>query len=142
MGQYHYVINQDKREFLHPHKFNDGLKLLEFSSGGLTTMALASLLATSNGRGGGDLHADHPLIGSWAGDRIVIVGDYYQANDVAGTDNPWMEPDELSEPWTDISDAALDMLRGDEWIASRIKRAEEAEWSLLKASHEHEEEPS
>lgn len=43
MGQYYYVINVTKKEYLHPHKFFDGLKLLEFG-------------CSSNGRGGGDLN--------------------------------------------------------------------------------------
>lgn len=68
MGQYHYVANLDKREFLHPHKFGDGLKLLEFgrSTDG-TLLGLTLLLAASNhdrdgegafsgNRGGGDFH--------------------------------------------------------------------------------------
>lgn len=77
MGQYYFICNLDKREYIHPHKFDDGLKLLEFgmSSGG-TMMGLAALLADGNGRGGGDLRVTHPIIGSWAGDRIVIAGDY------------------------------------------------------------------
>lgn len=77
MGQYYYIVNIDKKQFLHPHDFGDGLKLLEFGSSGCGTMtALAVLLADGNGRGGGDLHSDNPIVGSWAGDRIVIAGDY------------------------------------------------------------------
>lgn len=76
MGQYYYIVNTDKKQFLHPHKFNCGLKLLEFGDGGLAMCGLAVLLADGNGRGGGDLHCDNPIIGSWAGDRIVIAGDY------------------------------------------------------------------
>lgn len=80
MGQYYYPVNIDKREYIYPHKFGDGLKLLEFGSSASGTMTgLAILLADGNGRGGGDLRADpvkHPIIGSWAGDRIVIAGDY------------------------------------------------------------------
>jgi hypothetical protein len=83
MGQYYLVVNVDKREFLHPHKLGDGLKLMEFgnSSDG-TMLALALLLADGCGRGGGDYHAkkgatpDTSLIGRWKGDRIVIAGDY------------------------------------------------------------------
>lgn len=77
MGQYYLTVNLDKREYLDPHKLGDGLKLLEFgtSSNGTLT-ALAILLADGNNRGGGDLRSDHPIIGSWAGDRIVIAGDY------------------------------------------------------------------
>jgi hypothetical protein len=76
MGQYYYVANLDKRQYLYPHKLGDGMKLSEFGSNGCGTMlCLAALLADGNGHGGGDLPA-HPLIGSWAGDRIVIAGDY------------------------------------------------------------------
>src|SRR5262245_19533209 len=61
--------------------------------------ALAILLAHSNGRGGGDLHTeqltdeDNALIGSWAGDRVVVAGDY---------DDPWLwVPDDLKgREWT------------------------------------------
>lgn len=77
MGQYYYVVNLDKQQFLHAHKFGDGLKLREFGcSGGGTMYALALLLADGNGRGGGDFPSEASLIGSWAGDRIVIAGDY------------------------------------------------------------------
>lgn len=76
MGQYYKIVNLDKGQYLKPHKFNDGAKLLEFGDGGLTMTALAVLLADGNNRGGGDLRSDNPVIGSWAGDRIVIAGDY------------------------------------------------------------------
>ena len=75
MGQYYYVVNLDKKEFLYPHKLGDGLKLWEICAGGGTSMALVALLADGNGRGGGDFNA-HPLVGSWCGDRIVVAGDY------------------------------------------------------------------
>src|SRR5262245_39522821 len=93
MGQYHYVVNADKREFLMPHELGDGLKLMEFgnSAGGVMT-GLAILLAVANGRGGGDLHADghefESLIGSWGGDRIAIVGDYGEDSDLPTTFDP------------------------------------------------------
>lgn len=77
MGQYYRHINIAKRQYLRPHATGDGAKLLEFgSSGSGTMMCLAVLLADGNGRGGGDLRSDSPLIGSWAGDPIVIAGDY------------------------------------------------------------------
>jgi hypothetical protein len=73
MGQYYLVVNVDKGEFLHPHKLGDGLKLMEFGASGQgTMMALAVLLAD----GGRDGFSDDPLVGSWAGNRIVITGDY------------------------------------------------------------------
>jgi hypothetical protein len=114
MGQYYFIVNLDKREFLHPHKFGEGLKLMEFGhSRSSILLALTILLADGNGRGGGDIHVsdydqaierwrkarerfskgkrktdpsfpnpdkyNQPWIGRWAGDRIVIAGDYADA---------------------------------------------------------------
>ena len=75
MGQYYYVVNLDKKQFLYPHKLGDGLKLWEMAASGGCGKALIPLLSDGNGRGGGDFN-DNPLVGSWAGDRIVISGDY------------------------------------------------------------------
>ena len=81
MGQYYHVVNLDKAQYIHPHRMGDGLKLLEFgSSGDGTMLALAVLLAEGNGRGGGDLYSSNNIIGSWAGDRIVVAGDYADEN--------------------------------------------------------------
>lgn len=81
MGQYHIVINLDKKEYIKPHMCGDGAKLLEFGASGEGVMfCLALLLAKDNGRGGGDASGDNQLIGSWAGDRIIISGDYGDKN--------------------------------------------------------------
>lgn len=84
MGQYHYTVNLDKKEFLHPHKLGSGLKLWEFAGDdhGIGC-ALSLLLACSNGRGGGDV-VETDLVGRWAGDRIAIVGDYAEDGDLPG----------------------------------------------------------
>jgi hypothetical protein len=72
MGQYFLVVNLDKREFIHPHAFGDGLKMMEFGrSGDGTMLALAVLLSD-----GFHARGDDPVIGSWAGDRVVVTGDY------------------------------------------------------------------
>jgi len=81
MGQYHKVYNVDKKEFLNAHNLDNGLKLMEqvgFEKS--TATALFMLLANSNGRGGGDARV-HPFVGRWAGDRIVIQGDYAEPGD-------------------------------------------------------------
>ena len=78
MGQYYRIVNVDKGELIDPNQFvGDGQKLVEFAfgSGGVLT-ALAALLADGNGEGLGDLKADAEVVGSWAGDRIVVAGDY------------------------------------------------------------------
>jgi hypothetical protein len=87
MGQYYLVINLDKKEYLYPHAFGDGLKLCEFGcSAEGTLFGLTVLLADGNGRGGGDYFWDEKgectqeefdaVIGRWKGDRIIISGDY------------------------------------------------------------------
>ena len=85
MGQYYKVVNITKKEFISPWTFDDGAKLVEFGASGEGTMfALAALLSDGNGRGGGDIMSDNnndnSLIGSWAGDKIVISGDYADDN--------------------------------------------------------------
>lgn len=77
MGQYYKIVNLKKRQYITPYTFGDGSKLMEFSMSANGVLAgLAILLADGNGRGGGDLHSDNKIVGSWAGDNIVIAGDY------------------------------------------------------------------
>lgn len=113
MGQYHYIINLDKREYLHPHRFGDGLKLLEFGASGEGTMlGLALLLAKDNGRGGGDLRSNAKIIGSWAGDRIVIAGDCGDKTEtIDGT--PVSLHELASAEYEEISERVLDVLSDD-----------------------------
>jgi len=88
MGQYYSIVNLDKKQFIDPRAFGHGVKLLEFAcSQGGTNTALACLLANSNGRGGGDLDSENPIVGSWAGDRIVIAGDYAELGDKGELDD-------------------------------------------------------
>lgn len=94
MGQYYLTVNVDKRQYLDPHKFGAGLKLMEFSGQAESIgQALCILLAQGNNRGGGDLRSDDPLIGSWAGDRVIVAGDYM---------DPWeFVPEDLKDkPYT------------------------------------------
>ena len=66
MGQYHYLINLDKKQFVYPHQIGNGLKLKEQVGWEYSTATvLVMLLAASSrdgGRGGGDFHAEHPLV--------------------------------------------------------------------------------
>lgn len=81
MGQYFKVVNLTKKQYLTPWTFDDEAKLMEISCSSFGTMtALSLLLASGNGRGVGDFEPDHPLVGSWAGDKIVITGDYASIN--------------------------------------------------------------
>lgn len=118
MGQYYYVCNLDKKEYLHPHKFGDGLKLLEFGCSAPGTMTgLAVLLATSNGKGGGDLRTSNTEIpGRWAGDRIAVVGDYSEGEYADVYDAASAEED-----WRDISLSVIACLRDDHLLREELR---------------------
>jgi len=75
MGQYFLILNLDKKEYLHPHKLGSGYKLWEICANNVCRV-LPFLLRKSNETGGGDIRDDYPTAGRWAGDRIVVVGDY------------------------------------------------------------------
>ncbi len=88
MGEYFYTMNLDKKQYLHPHKFGEGLKLLEGSDAGTLT-ALKLLLCSRR-------DPSLPLLGAWEGDRIAVVGDY--ADGHAG-----QEAHNAEGEWVDIS---------------------------------------
>ena len=112
MGQYYRVMNVTKKQYMKPHDFGEGAKLMEFSmsNGGIMT-ALAVLLANSNGRGGGDIRSDDPLIGSWAGDRIVVCGDYAESADVFG--HAYEESQHDDTEWVNISRLVFALISGE-----------------------------
>lgn len=87
MGQYHLVVNLDRREYLSPHSLQCGAKVWEQLTSSISTpQALFVLLLASNGRGGGDLFSPEPegerIYGRWAGDRIAVIGDYAEDTDL------------------------------------------------------------
>lgn len=99
MGQYHTLYNLDKKEKVEAF---GGYKLLEqIGYPKSTSTALFLLIANSNGRGGGDVE-DHPLVGSWAGDRVVVQGDYAEEGDPAFIAN--------TEEYKDVSKEVWDLL--------------------------------
>jgi hypothetical protein len=126
MGQYHYVVNVTKKQFLHPHKLGDGLKLMEFGSGGGTMTALAVLLAKDNGKGGGDFHHEDPLVGSWAGDSIIIAGDYGDAGvdvpdgAVCDEGRPANLYSHAKETFEDISLRMRELICRDEYVKESV----------------------
>lgn len=151
MGQYHFPVNWDKREFIHPHELGDGLKLLEFGCSMNGTMTgLALLLAGQNkgeARGGGDLHPWHggpgyegrenPLIvseeyeqklmdhvvGRWAGDRISILGDYHDEHELY-CDEQYGSPwyESARDHWTNISGAVVQAMCLDYYVRGEVEK--------------------
>lgn len=107
MGQYHTLYNKTKKQYVHGHRIDNGLKLMEqvgFDKS--TSTALFLLVANSNGRGGGDAQPN-PLIGSWAGDCIVVQGDYAGEGDAA-----FITVEEI-DGYEDISSSVKQMLDGE-----------------------------
>jgi len=120
MGQYHKIVNLDRKEYLNPHKLGCGLKQWEqLANHPGTGAALLVLLASaSTGAGGGDF-AGGNVVGRWRGDRIAMIGDYdddvtYDTGQIAAVRSERMtgaaiysacdpEP-ENGESWTDVSD--------------------------------------
>lgn len=70
-------------------------------------LGLAILLRSSDEGGGGDLHQDltQPVIGRWAGDRIVVAGDY-------DADGKWLTDEQReAHPAANLYSVAADSFR-------------------------------
>ncbi len=134
MGQYYKIQNMDKQEYIDPHVFGDGAKLLEFGCSGMGTMlALSILLADGNGRGGGDLMIPESankevkaIVGSWAGDRIVVSGDY--ADKGRFTTDADMNLYQLctEDEFKDISSLVIEAMCYDRWVREGL--LEKVQW--------------
>lgn len=118
MGQYYFICNVDKKEFLDPFKLGSGMKAWEQLANDIPSKALLVLVLSSpENRGGGDLE-ESPIIGRWAGDRIIMVGDYAEAGDhptirtedIFDYCSECTEREEGEEAWTDVSDLVAPVL--------------------------------
>ena len=122
MGQYYYIANLDKREFLHPHRCGDGLRLMQFGLSACGTLsALAILLADGNNRGGGDLRTRNPIVGTWAGDRIVVTGDYADNGRFGAPGDKTLMEVMDEENWRDVSGLAMEALADDKYAKSEMR---------------------
>lgn len=118
MGQYWLVVNIEKREFVDPHKLGAGLKLWEQLANhpGTGAALIVIMAAMPEARGGGDFdlevnwhgpertfpeHNTSPgpmpegyyavakrTIGRWAGDRVALIGDYAEQDDLPQSEIP------------------------------------------------------
>jgi hypothetical protein len=100
MGQYHSLINIDKKEIVDPHGLGLGAKQLEhLGFQGSLSDALYLLMMTSPQRGGGDLPITL-MSGHWRGDRVLVFGDYTTQKDVPFMD---LEKENPLEQYSDIT---------------------------------------
>ena len=125
MGQYHIPVCPDLAEAFMPHDVGCGLKAAEqlFTRPG-TCAALVALVSAR----GGNLPADlshSPLVGRWAGKRVLVQGDYAEDDDLPGWDGPPLsklysalrdKEDEKPDPgqlvFADLSDEVAAFLEG------------------------------
>ena len=110
MGQYFLIVNTTKKEYLHPHRFGEGLKFMEFTLDGTGIMhGLAHLLAQSSA---GVAIDDPEVTGRWVGDHVVIVGDY----DDSGVFDEAYESDD----YDDISQAGIQHIGRDAYVQEAL----------------------
>lgn len=85
MGQYYMLVNLDKKQSMDPHAgmFRNGTQLSfsKYTSGAkmadqLYSLGVKPLLALALISVDSDEKYSNPLWGSWAGDRVVLIGDY------------------------------------------------------------------
>ena len=114
MGQYHLTYNLDKREIINPHGLGMGIKQAEQIGGEWSVGDFLALLLAGTGekRGGGDFATSHvdgeQVIGRWAGDRVVVIGDYADPGDVPSLgDGVYQEAIETAWEHTDGEGAPL-----------------------------------
>lgn len=102
------VVNLDKEEFIHPHRLGSGLKMWEIAANGIPSL-LTYLLGHSTGRGGGDPRGElaESEWGRWAGDRIVITGDYDEDSREEDGRNLYDRVQDEGR-WTEISDEVVE----------------------------------
>lgn len=91
MGQYHKVAAVGINQFLDPHDLGCGLKMLEqgFTYAG-TRAALIALISRLPGNQPADL-AYCPAVGTWAGSRILGIGDYAEDGDIPEWEGPVLD---------------------------------------------------
>jgi hypothetical protein len=108
MGQYHKLVNLDKKEVVEPHDI--GLFSKQYEHTG-TDASLADaiylLVMSSPASGGGDWPITE-VSGRWSGDRVVIVGDYTEKDSIRGYEGDASTLYGESQEWHNISEKVRD----------------------------------
>jgi hypothetical protein len=82
MGQGYKYINLDRKESFHPHDLNDGYKLIEQINAHGPNLLMYLVAKSEDSEGGDvdekilDIPASKRMYGRWAGQRVMLVGDY------------------------------------------------------------------
>lgn len=113
MGQYHLLVNFDKKEFVTPRGLGLPNKQLEHTAvpaGGLDT-ALYVLMSCSPHRGGGDYSPvdGTRVLGRWVGDTVTVLGDYTEPGDIPGRDDSIAFVWNVCQHYAEMQEAGLDI---------------------------------
>lgn len=108
MGQYHMLVNIDKKEYVDPWDFDGLAKAREELHNRVTPAGLFFLMVCPEARGGGDFD-EGEYAGRWHGDHVVVLGDYFKATDFEGAaDLPaW---NVIFDEWTNIASGLAEAL--------------------------------
>lgn len=112
MGQYHRLVNLDKREWVDPHGLGLGSKQHEHTGAfnGSLSDAMYLLAMSSPRRGGGDW-AETEVSGRWVGDRVVLLGDYTEDADIPNVENASKLYGQVEQEFLDITPQVRDAFK-------------------------------
>lgn len=85
MGQYHKLVNVEAGQYLGASNLGSFVKAWEQVQGTVPA-ALTALISRRPGNMPADLN--DPMIGAWAGQRLLVVGDYSERGDIRGFKGP------------------------------------------------------
>lgn len=92
MGQYYIIANMDKKEFLHPHRYGSGMKLMEWSyENNYLVNTMLNLMKNK-----------------WKGDRVYVIGDYADLTIYGDHDLQWHDTLEKLEREFGVHDGDYD----------------------------------
>jgi hypothetical protein len=112
MGQYHILANLSNGEYVDPHSLGMGAKQYEHTLfAGDIAHAMYLLTMTSVARGGGDWPNIEGVSGRWAGDRVVVLGDYTEDSDIPDIPNLGSKYGWFLDEGTNISEQVGEALR-------------------------------
>lgn len=142
MGQYFKIVNTSKKQFVDINALGENNKL-SFIGQGLNGIVLGRLLTSSGADWGNDFYDDfgHPnsdkiFMGVWAGDKIVIAGDYDEA-DTNGiktsdiNDSNRNLYDMVESEYENITNDVIKWLANDEQTAEMLAERAEIDSELL-----------
>lgn len=103
MGQYHKLVNLDKKEYVSPSGLGLGSKQYEHTGyEGSLSDSMYLLVMSSPNRGGGDFPLTD-VSGRWCGDRVVVVGDYTEDGDIPNYEGSDKTLYSDTNDWEDIT---------------------------------------